>query len=101
MKVIFNIFLRHDGVVVSTVVSQQVDLGFKSRLQPFCGEFPCCISLDMCGFSPGTPVPSHSPKTCFLGDLISLSECECECLFLRVSPDRLWTYSGCIPPSAP
>lgn len=36
----------------------------------------------MRGFSPGTTVSSHGPKTCLLGDLISLNLCECEWLFV-------------------
>ena len=56
----------YDGVVVSTVSSQQEGLGFESQLRPFCVEFACFPCVCVCGFSPGAPVSSYVPKTCFL-----------------------------------
>ena len=40
--------------------------GFNSRVRAsLCGV--CMFSLGLCGFSPGTPAPSHTPKKVKLG----------------------------------
>ena len=49
----------------------------------------CMFSPCLRGFSPGTPASSHRPKTCMLGELLTLkivfrSECE------RVWPVMDW-----------
>ena len=50
----------HGGVVVSTVASQQEGSRFKFKLGV------CMFSPCVRGFSPGTLVSSHCPKTCML-----------------------------------
>lgn len=57
---------HHSGAEVSAVASQQKALVFESvwslRVLPV-----------HVGLPPGTPVEDHSPKTCLLSELISLS----------------------------
>ncbi|MEQ2283324.1 hypothetical protein AMECASPLE_010112 [Ameca splendens] len=50
----------------STVALQQEGPGFDSQPGVFLHGV-CMFSPCMCGFSPGTPASSHSPKTCLLG----------------------------------
>lgn len=70
-----NAYLRMLSVVeVCTVAVQLEDAGFDPRIP----AFPGCIP----GFPLGTPVSSHGPKTCGLGQLATLNQCEWECEWL-------------------
>lgn len=54
-----------EGMTVSTTASQQEVMGVQISALAF-------LCLYMRGFPPGTPVSSHGPKTCLLGEWMSL-----------------------------
>ena len=81
MEIINKAFLwayaigQHDGTVVSTAASQRQGPGFNlTSGRCLCGV--CTFSPCLCGFPPGVPVSSHTPKMCGLGGMAALCQGE-------------------------
>jgi len=64
--------MTKSGHVVSTAASQLQGPGFDSRLGSL-SVWSLHILPCLCGFPPGAPVSSHSPKMCVLGGLAIVS----------------------------